>query len=672
MNQHHDDDTDTHGQDGPRSGAGTPEQEMNAIAEELLTLADAQGIPRSVTAPLRSLAGRWQEPFARVAVLGEVSTGKSTLINSLLEHDLLPSAVQSLSSVPVEMSYGPELTGTATVFDTIRDAFVERDLDGEQEIIDYLTTSGERTVTDRHGRGAQVLRAFLQVPAKLLAGGLRLVDTPGVGGANPAHRRLALAALSDADAVLFVARSGEPLSATEQDFLARAAQRVDRCLVVQTQSDLAWDADRRLRDDLARLRAPSTWAGVTEDEAAAERLARLMSGVEGLSVSARLALDAQRAPAGPQRDEDLELSGLPELTEWLRIRVAEEVDRIHRRAMVDLTESTTAAVRRRTEETRQVMRGDEEAQRAIEERERRIADWERTDGDSWREHLNAALASLALDLPQQAKEDVAALRAHYRDQFDGMKRAERKEAAKTLPQQPQAVLDEMLRTVQERLREAVRGIAERDDKGLVAGHLERLGGSAKVSVRIPGRPRMSDAAWEQMLNAFIVARAAIGRSRRQRQDEEPAGAPDSATSPSHDLARSTGATGPHPSDARSTAMAVFTSLALGTVKELFARRSAEREQLVTLFDRVAKAITEEAVAVALKEAKAGCEAVTTVIDDLLAEQRDVIERDQQDLRLALEVSPEERAERIAATRLCLRRLDELAGRTAAVGREWDL
>ncbi|MDX3378482.1 dynamin family protein [Streptomyces sp. ME02-6991-2A] len=659
MNQHREDDAETPEPEGGPDPAGTTEQLMDDIVTGLLALVDGQQIASSVSVPLRSLAGRWREPFARVAVLGEVSVGKSTLINALLERPLLPSAVPALSSVPVELYFGPEVRGTVTLYDAGRGGVVQRDLDGKQEIDDYLTEAGERTVTNRHGRGAQVLSALVQVPAEVLAGGLRLVDTPGVGGANPAHRRLTLAALSDADAVLFVVRSGEPLSSSEQDFLAQAAQRVDSVAVVQAQSDLAWEAGDRLADDLARLRTPSTWAEVSDDKEAADRIARLMSGVEGLPVSARLALDARAAAPGPQREEDLELSGLPELEEWLRTHVVQRVEEIHRRDMVRLTESTVRAVRRRLEESHEILRGDEEAQRAIDERARRIAEWERTDGDSWRKHINGALTSLAEDLPAQAAARVAALRTEYQDRFDDMNRDQRKGALETLPKEPQAALDDMVTTVQERLKEAVRVIAERDGKGVIAEHLRRLGDSAEVSVRIPARKKLSDSTMEQMANAFVMAKAAFFRSRLQRRDEA-------------DAAGTGESTGAAESDDASTKLALFTSLALGTVKELFARRASGRQDLVTLFDRVAKAVTGEVVTVALKEAEQGCESVTTVIDDLLAEQREEVERDRHDLRLAQELSPAERAERLAATTLWLRELDGLADRLAVVRERWAL
>ncbi|MGK3089854.1 dynamin family protein [Streptomyces sp. WAC01490] len=656
MTQHREDDAATPEPEGGPDPAGTPEQLMSDTVTGLLALVDEQPIASSVSVPLRSLAGRWREPFARVAVLGEVSVGKSTLINALLKEPLLPTAVPALSSVPVELWFGPEIRGTVTLYDAGRAEIVERDLAGKEEIKVYLTAAGERTVTDRHGRGAQVLSATIQIPAEVLAGGLRLVDAPGVGGANPAHRRLTLAALSDADAVLFVVRSGEPLSASEQDFLLQAAQRVDTVAVVQTHSDLVHEAESELDDDVARLRTPSTWAAVTDDQEDADRIARLMSGVEGLSVSARLALGAQAAAPGPQREEDLALSGLPELEEWLRARVVQRVEEIHRRDMVRLTESTARAVRRRLEELHEVLRGDEKAQLAIDERERRIAEWERTDGDSWRKHINGALTSLAEDLPTQAAARVETLRADYQDRFGKMDRAERKDALKTLPLQPQAALDEMVTTVRERLREAVRVIAERDDKDVIAEHLRRLGDSATVSVRIPEPKKISDSAMEQMANAFVMAKAAFFRSQVQRRVGDDAA----------------GRSQPTEADSRSTALAVFTSLTVGTVKELFARRVARREDLTILFDRVVKAVTGEVLTVARKEAEQGCASVTTVIEDLLVEQREEIDRDRHDLRLVLELSPAERAERLAATTLSLRELDELAGRLAVVRERWDL
>ncbi|MZF54074.1 hypothetical protein GTX53_09495 [Streptomyces sp. SID5594] len=80
---------------------------MDDTVTGLLALVDEQPIASSVSVPLRSLADRWREPFARVAVLGEVSVGKSTLINALLREPLLPTAVRPCPPCPWSCGTAP-------------------------------------------------------------------------------------------------------------------------------------------------------------------------------------------------------------------------------------------------------------------------------------------------------------------------------------------------------------------------------------------------------------------------------------------------------------------------------------------------------------------------------------------------------------------------------------
>jgi hypothetical protein len=68
--------------------------------------------------------------------------------------------------------------------------------------------------------------------------GLRLVDTPGVGGLVEGHADLALATVELADALIFVVSANSELTRSELDFLRRATERIHAVLFVLTQVDL--------------------------------------------------------------------------------------------------------------------------------------------------------------------------------------------------------------------------------------------------------------------------------------------------------------------------------------------------------------------------------------------------------------------------------------------------
>ena len=86
-------------------------------------------------------------------------------------------------------------------------------------------------------------------PHPLLADGLVLVDTPGVGGVFRGHTAATMAFLPSADAIIFVSDFTQPILRSELDFLRLAAAAVrsvgddDPLLFVMTKSDLVGLAD---------------------------------------------------------------------------------------------------------------------------------------------------------------------------------------------------------------------------------------------------------------------------------------------------------------------------------------------------------------------------------------------------------------------------------------------
>ena len=118
-------------------------------------------------------------------------------------------------------------------------------------------------------------------PAPLLQY-VSLLDTPGVGGLDPAHTAVALDAVDRATALLFVADASSPLSQPELSFLVAASERVNAVVFALTKVD-AYPGWRRIADDnraLLRAHAPR------------------FADAPWFPVSARLAELARTVPAG--------------------------------------------------------------------------------------------------------------------------------------------------------------------------------------------------------------------------------------------------------------------------------------------------------------------------------------------------------------------------------------
>lgn len=173
----------------------------------------------------RLAAGRFQ-----LAVIGQFSRGKTTLMNALLGHAYLPTGALPMTSVVTTVRYGPRpralVRGRAT------------DLPLEVPVADvarYVTQAG----TDRSR--LQVAAVDVELPAELLRLGFEFVDTPGIGSAIAANTAATLRYLPQADAVVFVTGYDSAITAAEADLLARRAGQAGKLFVVVNKRDLVSD-----------------------------------------------------------------------------------------------------------------------------------------------------------------------------------------------------------------------------------------------------------------------------------------------------------------------------------------------------------------------------------------------------------------------------------------------
>lgn len=164
-----------------------------------------------------------------VAVAGEFKRGKSTLINALLQTDVCPTDADIVTAVPTLIRYGNEVVVTA---------FVEsgdNDVEARQEDVNRLPD----LVMESWARTREPVRSVeVQFRHPILASGLCLVDTPGVGGLESEHGQITLAGLNGADALLFVTDASQELTAPELDFLLSAIERIPSAALVVTKTDL--------------------------------------------------------------------------------------------------------------------------------------------------------------------------------------------------------------------------------------------------------------------------------------------------------------------------------------------------------------------------------------------------------------------------------------------------
>ena len=181
-----------------------------------------------------------------LVVLGEFKRGKSTLINALLDRQILPVGVVPLTSVVTAIAAGTE------------DRLIVRFLDGHEQELPVADLAGYVTEAGNPGNRLGVEIARIELDHALLHAGVELVDTPGIGSIHSHNTAVAREFLPRVDAALCVLDAGQPLSESERELIRDASDRVPRLLMVINKIDHLGHADREvavqfIRSELADL-----------------------------------------------------------------------------------------------------------------------------------------------------------------------------------------------------------------------------------------------------------------------------------------------------------------------------------------------------------------------------------------------------------------------------------
>jgi hypothetical protein len=365
-----------------------------------------------LAARLSEAADRLARTETVVCVVGEFKQGKSALINGLLGTTVCP-VDDDLATTAV----------TVVRHASTPDATVRRREDGVLVEESIAPDEVGAWVMERDGadprHGIEVVEVAL--PNPFLAGGLVLVDTPGVGGLNAGHAAATLAFLPSADALVFVTDASAELSAPELEFLATALRAGRPVLVAVTKVDM-YPAWRRIVElDAGHLRR----AGLTD---------------EPMPVSAALRLAAS-GTADALADRE---SGVDRLIERLTGDVAADARATTRAASLAELRPALGQLREPLSAEVAALRDPAAAQRLaadLAEVRRRLA------------ALDAADAAWSVRL----EDEFAALRSRIVFAFQGQMRTVLREAEEELEQvDPAAAWAEISGRVQEGTATAVR------------------------------------------------------------------------------------------------------------------------------------------------------------------------------------------------------------------------
>ena len=333
----------------------------------------------------RQALQRLHNPRVRVLVVGEFKQGKSMLVNALVNAPICPIDDDISTSVPTVVRYAedPSVTlvrGTRGNGDA--DEREERAQVSIEQLASHVSEAGNP------GNHAGLKYADVGIPRHILADGLELVDTPGVGGLGSVHGSATMAMLPSADAILLVSDAAAEYSRPELEFLRQAGLVCPNVACVLTKIDLYLQ-----------------WQRIAELDRG--HLATVGIDAEILPISSVLRLHAVRA-----RDHALNAeSGFPALVTFLRERVLGQSERLANRAAANDVVTITGQLATSMRAELAACEDPERTHRLVAELEQarqRAADL-RDRSARWHQVLNDGIADLNADVDHDLRDRTRAI-----------------------------------------------------------------------------------------------------------------------------------------------------------------------------------------------------------------------------------------------------------------------
>lgn len=309
---------------------------------QALSFLAAEADALAVAADASLLAARTEEGLFYVACLGQFKRGKSSLVNALLGEPILPAGVVPVTSVVTIVRHG------------IRRAARVRLIPGRWQEI--AITDLERFVSEKENheneKGVEAVEVFL--PHPLLASGLCLVDTPGLGSVFAGNTATTRSFIPHIDAALVVLGADPPISGDELALIEDVSRTVTRFLFVLNKSDRLSADERRqarrfaeevLERKLGHSIGPILEVSAAETLATGEATRELPTLAESLMTLAR--------QAGADMVHEAQARGIRRLAD----RVVRELDE-QRAALlrpVEESESSIASLRKSVTEAERAL-----------------------------------------------------------------------------------------------------------------------------------------------------------------------------------------------------------------------------------------------------------------------------------------------------------------------------
>ncbi len=276
-----------------------------------------------IAADAVALSQRLAEGRFYVACVGQFKRGKSTLLNALIGQPALPVGVVPITTAVTVLRFGEQHHARVRLAERWQDIPIEA-------IAAY--------VSEEHNPANEKGVTLLEVlaPHPLLASGMCLVDTPGIGSVIAANTDTTKAFVPHIDAALVVLGADPPISGEELNLIEEVSRNVPELILVLNKADRSSEEERREAIAFARkvlAQRLGKLPGPVFEVSAAERLAsgrstRDWEGLEG-------ALATLAGTAGAALVQRAERRGCALLVQ----RLVHEIDEQHDALVRPISES---------------------------------------------------------------------------------------------------------------------------------------------------------------------------------------------------------------------------------------------------------------------------------------------------------------------------------------------
>ncbi len=202
-----------------------------ALLKKLESIITGQGLVE-FRSTLSMIIDRLEDNSFEIAIFGRVSSGKSSLLNAILEANVLPVGVTPITAVPTRLLYGGAPLVHVWRANRSREEFEISQL--QEFVSEQLNPGNEKHVT----------RIAVQLPSTRLRDGVAFVDTPGLGSLATRGAAETLAYLPRCDLGVVLIDAGSTLTPDDLQTLQILYDAAIPATVLLSKADLLSPEDR--------------------------------------------------------------------------------------------------------------------------------------------------------------------------------------------------------------------------------------------------------------------------------------------------------------------------------------------------------------------------------------------------------------------------------------------